>query len=286
MTRHFDRITEQIMAMIADGAENYAMPWHALGRDIPVNATTGKAYRGLNVLSLWMEAASQAYPTGRWASYRQWAAGGAQVRKGEKGTPIFFWQARDTVPGDENAASERRLRGFVARTYVVFNEAQVDGFEAARQETETALAHDCEAIAFFEAIGAAAQHGGDHAYYRPGTDTIFLPEPHQFSNHEAYVSVRAHETVHWTGATQRLARDLGSRFGTNAYAMEELIAELGAAFLCSHLGISAAPRSNHAAYISAWLKVMKGDNKAILTAASQAQASLDWMVSKYHENTR
>ena len=280
MTRHFDRITEQIMAMIADGAENYAMPWHALGRDIPVNATTGKAYRGLNVLSLWMEAASKAYPTGRWSSYRQWAAAGAQVRKGEKGTPIFFWQARDTAPGDENAASEKRLRGFVARTYFVFNQAQVDGLDEANITSSTRLADDCEAVAFFEAIGAAVKHGGDRAYYRPGTDTIYLPEPHQFSSHEAYVSVRAHETVHWSGARQRLNRDLTSRFGTNDYAMEELIAELGAAFLCSQLGISAVPRSDHAAYISTWLNVMKGDNEAILTAASQAQASVDWITPK------
>lgn len=282
MTHHFDRITEQIIQAIEAGAGAYEMPWHRLGSDIaqPLNATTGKAYRGLNVLGLGLAAATNGFPTGRWSSYRQWSESGAQVRKGEKGTPIFFWQSRENDSGEAEDASETRYRAYIARTYMVFNEAQVDGAPACDAEEIEPGETTTDAIALLERLDACVLHGGDRAYFEPASDLIRLPEMTQFKTAESYFSVRAHETTHWTGAKGRLDRDLTGRFGTSAYAMEELVAELGAAFLCGALGVSQQPRRDHAAYISSWIKVMKGDNKAILTAASKAQQAVDFILSK------
>lgn len=281
MTHHFDRITQAIIQALEAGVDDYEMPWHKLGADIgqPTNATTGKAYRGLNILGLSLAAVANSYPSGRWSSYRQWQAAGAQVRKGEKGTPIFFWQSRDSDSIEAEDASETRYRGYVARTFMVFNEAQVDG---APKVDEASTDHDfvhCDATDLLNRLDAKVIHGGDRAYFEPATDIIRLPAPAQFKCLNSYISVRAHETTHWTGAKSRLDRDLSGRFGTSAYAMEELVAELGAAFLCSALGISQEPRKDHAAYISSWIKVMKGDNKAILTAASKAQQAVDFILS-------
>lgn len=282
MTHHFDRITQQIIQAVETGAEGYEMPWHKLGADVrqPLNASTGKAYRGLNILGLGLAAIANGYPSGRWSSYRQWRASGAQVRKGEKGTPIFFWQSRENRSDEAEDASERRYRGYVARTYMVFNEAQVDGVSEHLKQADALVSSGCETQAFFDRLEARVIHGGDRAYFEPATDLIRMPYPEQFKDRESYLSVRAHETTHWTGAKARLNRDLTGRFGTSAYAMEELVAELGAAFLCAALGVSQRPRKDHAAYISSWIKVMKGDNKAILTAASKAQQAVDFILER------
>ena len=279
MTHHFDRITKQIIQAIEAGTDAYEMPWHKLGRDTsqPLNAVTGKAYRGLNILGLGIAATAAGYPTGRWASYAQWHSVGAQVRKGEKGTAIFFWQSRESRTAEAEDASERRFRGYVARTYSVFNESQVDGCSKIDHPAAIANPLQCGALTLLEQLDARVVHGGDRAYFEPATDLIRMPNPEQFKDRESYLSVRAHETTHWTGVKARLDRDLTGRFGTSAYAMEELVAELGAAFFCAALGISQKPRAHHAAYISSWLKVMSGDNKAILTAASQAQQAVDYI---------
>lgn len=282
MTHHFDRITQQIIKALEAGVDGYEMPWQKLGAEIgqPINATTGKAYRGLNILGLGMAAVANNYPSGRWSSYRQWQAAGAQVRKGEKGTHIFFWQSRENGSSDAEDASERRYRGYVARTYMVFNEAQVDGVPEHLKQADAPLISGCESQAFFDRLEARVIHGADRAYFEPATDLIRMPYPEQFKDREGYLSVRAHETIHWTGTKARLDRDLSGRFGTSAYAMEELVAELGAAFLCATLGVSQRPRKDHAAYISSWITVMKGDNKAVLTAASRAQQAVDFILQQ------
>ena len=202
------------------------------------------------------------------------------MRKGEKGTPIFFWQSRENRSDEAEDASEKRYRGYVARTYMVFNEAQVDGVSEHLKQAAALVSSGCETQAFFDRLEARVIHGGDRAYFEPATDLIRMPYPEQFKDRESYLSVRAHETTHWTGAKARLNRDLTGRFGTSAYAMEELVAELGAAFLCAALGVSQRPRKDHAAYISSWIKVMKGDNKAILTAASKAQQAVDFILER------
>ena len=279
----YKRVTQQIIDAIeaGAGAASYRMPWHNWGQSAscPTNITTGRAYRGINVVLLWAAAETQGYSSGRWATYRQWTAAGAQVRKGAKATPIIFWKTLTGAPscalddGDTGTGPGRLL----ARTYFVFNGDQVEGAEPQQQcvltETETLTA----AAQFFGRTGVQIRHGGDRAYYAPSIDQIWLPQHAQFRDSESYYAVLAHEMVHWTGAKHRLDRPLDGRFGDAAYAFEELIAELGSAFLAAHLGLSLEPRPDHAVYIASWLKVLKSDPKAILTAASKAQQAADFL---------
>ena len=137
---------------------------------------------------------------------------------------------------------------------------------------------------FFQTIGANVQHGGNRAYYAPDSDHIQMPPFQAFVENVAYYSTLAHEHTHWTAQTSRCDRQLGKRFGDNAYAAEELIAELGAAFTCAHLGLSTEPREDHAQYINSWLKVLKADSRAIFTSASKAQQATDWMIQRAGQN--
>ena len=137
-----------------------------------------------------------------------------------------------------------------------------------------------QADAFFASVGADVRHGGNQAFYAPASDHIQMPPFQAFRESAGYYSVLAHEHTHWTASASRCDRELGKRFGDNAYAAEELIAELGAAFTCAHLGLSTEPREDHAQYIQSWLRVLKADSKAIFTAASKAQQATDWLVAR------
>ena len=277
----FERITQRIIARIEAGADEFVMPWHNWGKatGAPINAISGRPYRGVNVLLLWAAAELDGHASGCWATYRQWTAAGAQVRKGEKSAPIVFWKAatpQDSTELDPDGASRPR---FVARIYHVFNAAQVDGAELPRPSTTNHADRIATADKFFSALGASIEHGGDRACYMPHLDKIHMPSLAQFRDFSSYYAVLGHEHVHWTGAPNRLERDLKSRFGTDSYAAEELIAELGSAFLCAHLGISAEPRSDHAAYVAAWLRVLRDDVRAIVTASAKAQEAVDFLVA-------
>lgn len=275
----FDRITNQIIAAIDAGANDYIMPWHRTGTmlDCPTNAITGRNYRGLNVLTLWIDGESAGFSTGKWATYRQWNEHGAQVRKGERGTPVFFWQQRGNGSPEQDGDNDRRRTGFVAKAFTVFNADQVDG---AHFDTPPVLSEDernAQAEAFVRKTGATILHGGDRAYYAPGPDHVQMPEFGQFKSGTAYYYTLAHELTHWSGAKHRLNRNFSNRFGSAGYAMEELIAELGAAFTCARLGLPTEPRRDHAPYIASWLKALRGDSRAIFTAASKAQEAADFL---------
>lgn len=281
----FERITRQIADAIAAGAGTCSMPWHRWTEGLaePVNAITGRPYRGVNTILLWAAAEHAGYSSGRWATYRQWSEAGAQVRKGEKSTSILFWKPahagdRDHEDDDYGGPDDRHHRSFIAKVYCVFNAEQVDG--APQAPLPTPLSDDerlAAAESFFANVGATVHHQGDRAFYRPSTDEIHMPRFEQFRDGPAYYSTLGHEHIHWTGAKHRLDRDLKNRFGSEAYAFEELIAELGAAFLAARLGLSVAPRPDHAAYIAGWLKVLGQDPRAILTASSKAQQALDYL---------
>ena len=277
----FERITRQIIDAIEAGAGEFKMPWHRWGEEIgqPVNAASGRAYRGFNTILLWSAAEKHGYSSGRWATYRQWSHSGAQVRKGEKSTPILFWRsAAYDREGDDDRADLNRSR-VVAKLYQLFNIEQVDGTEL--RVIRVALSSAQQIAAAEEFIcdtGANIRHGGDRACYVPAIDQIWLPRFEQFRDARSYYSVLSHETVHWSGAKHRLDRNLEARFGTEAYAMEELVAELGAAFISSHLGLTVEPRRDHAVYISSWLDVLKRDTRAILTASARAQEAVDFLV--------
>jgi antirestriction protein ArdC len=265
------------------------MPWHTSGRfsSSPINVSSRKAYRGINTLCLWTAAEAKGYAPGEWGTYKQWQDRKSQVRKGEKATTVVFWKfTNDTQESqeerDESGNSGSRL--LFARAYSVFNAAQVDGYTP-KAEPETPVLERVEkAEAFFHDIGADVRHGGNRAYYTPDGDYIQMPQFAAFVENVRYYSTLAHEHTHWTATSERCDRQLGKRFGDNAYAAEELIAELGAAFVCAQLGLSVEPREDHAQYIQSWLKVLKADRRAIFTEASKAQQACDWLVKRAETN--
>lgn len=276
----YEAITSKIIAAIEAGAGRCDRPWHRPGLEVPLNAVTTNNYRGINIIALWTQAIDRGYASNLWASYKQWQEIGAQVRRGERGSLIVFYKKLDELPFEEGDESLSK-RSYVVRASHVFNAQQVDNFTPPPVERLTKFQADQEAEAFIHAIGAEVRHGFAMACYRRSTDTIEMPDRELFvgtatsSPAQSYYGVLLHELTHWTGAPHRLARDFGKRFGDSAYAMEELVAEIGAAFACSAFGIASEPRPDHAAYVSAWLAVLKQDTKAIFTAARQAQEAFE-----------
>ncbi|WP_219892939.1 ArdC family protein [Aquisediminimonas profunda] len=286
----YGAITDQIIAAIEAGAEHPQMPWHRAGGSIqrPTNIESRKAYQGVNTVALWAAADARGFAHGLWGTYRQWQEKGAQVRKGEKSSVIIFY--RDLESNDRDAQSsgddDRNNRFFVARASRVFNVAQVDGFELPAIEPAIDRIDPCvTAEAFVAATNAKITVAGDRAFYNRATDSITMPDRHRFVGTktstvtESWYSTLLHELTHWSGAESRCARTFGERFGDDAYAMEEMVAELGAAFLCGDLGITAEPRVDHADYIGHWLRILKGDRKAIFTAASAANKASEYLKS-------
>ena len=271
-TQLYDDVTAEVVRQIEAGAGKWRMPWQAIA-DVgePVNALTGNAYRGGNHLVLGMVAASRGW-SGHWATYKQWQQLGAQVQRGEKATHGVKWsQVEDNLTG------ERRMVPF---TFTVFAADQVDGWSAPPPMPRDTPERIEAADAFLSNLGADVRHGGNRAAYSPSGDYITLPTTEQFERITDYYATSAHEHAHWTGHPSRLARDLVGRFGSHSYAAEELVAELSAAFSCARLGISAAPRPDHAAYVASWLRVLRADSSAIFIAASKAQAATDFLFER------
>lgn len=283
----YQEITDKVVAAIEAGAlGSYEMPWHAMGRfGNPVNMTTGAAYRGVNVLMLSMSASAAAYPVNAWGSYQQWLGKGGQVRKGERGTMIVY--AGNVVKeGDADANGEATVHRFgFLRHSTVFNVSQVEGVELPVVERPAAVDRIAAADQIVSDTGAVIRSGGDRAFYSPGADFIAMPDADAFkatstrTATESYYGVLFHELTHWTGADKRLARVFGKRFGDEAYAAGELVAEMSAAFLCARVGISAEFREDHARYVASWLKALKNDKRAIFTAAARASDASDYILA-------
>ena len=285
----YARVTAQIVQSIEQGVSTWRMPWHTSGRFafFPINVISKKPYRGINTVCLWAAAQAKGYERGEWATYQQWQERGGQVRKGEKATTVVFWKFANSVTesqddGEESPASGSRL--LFTRGYSVFNAAQVDGYTPKADPDRPIIQRIEQADVFFQRIGATVKHGGNQAFYSPATDHIQMPPMQAFRESMGYYSTLAHEHTHWTAKADRCDRQLGKRFGDSAYAVEELVAELGAAFTCAHLGPSTEPREDHAAYIASWLKVLKADSRAIFSAASKAQQACDWLIQRAARN--
>lgn len=286
----YQHVTDKIVAALeTQKAGEWRMPWHSVvAKDsgagvfaLPRN-TGGRNYRGINIWLLIAEKISKGYASDTWGTYKAFQAAGANVRKGEKATMIVFWKPLEIDERNETTGEIKRKKILMARGYNVFNADQVDNYTAkASKKPELSVEQRIEAAeAFFAAVPADVVHGGNRACYIPAIDQINLPTFEQFRAAEDYYSTRGHETVHWTGHSTRCARDLQNRFGSEAYAFEELVAEIGAAYLCGHLGISNDPRPDHAQYLASWLRRMKEDKKAIFTAASQAQKAVDYIIGE------
>lgn len=277
-------ITARIVASIEEGVEgDFRLPWNragATGR--PTNIQSAKYYNGINVLALWIAALHCGYGRSVWGTYRQWQAKGAQVRKGEKASLVVFYKtfaADDDTGEDTEKATRERL---MARASYVFNADQVDGYQDPDSLPPSPRFEPLEAAErFARQAGAVIREGGSKAFYAPAEDIIQMPDRVRFdgtptmSAGEAYYATLMHELTHWTGTAARCDRDLKHRFGSAAYAMEELVAELGAAFLCADLRITPEQRPDHAQYIAHWLAILKRDPKAIFAAASRAQQAAD-----------
>jgi antirestriction protein ArdC len=277
-------VTAQIVTAIEQGVSDWRMPWHTSGKFAfsPINAISKKAYRGINTVCLWAAAQAKGYQSGEWATYQQWQDKGAQIIRGQKATTVVFWKFADgaTASDDTHESSKGGSRLLFTRGYSVFNAAQVDGYTPKADVETPILVRIEQAEAFFKNVGAVVRNGGNQAYYAPLSDHIQMPPFQAFIESVSYYSTFAHEHTHWTANAGRCDRQLGKRFGDSAYAAEELIAELGAAFTCAHLGLSTRPRADHAAYIGSWLKVLKADKRAIFTAASKAQQACDWLIQQ------
>jgi antirestriction protein ArdC len=279
----YQQVTDQIVAAIEAGAKgDWKMPWHVKASDgdgFPFNVASKRHYRGVNTIALWSIAKARGFTSGAWGTYKQWSERNCQVRKGEKSAHVVFWKFdRVTTEGDDGDAIGRE-RVF-ARGYSVFNGDQVDGYVAEPAALVVEPERDAYAESWFAAVGANVSHGGSRAFYMPSQDRIQMPPFASFVATGAYYATLAHEHVHWTGAKSRCDRDLTGRFGNESYAAEELVAELGAAFVCATLQLDSEPRPDHAEYVANWLRVLKNDKRAIFTAASKAQAAVDWMIAR------
>jgi antirestriction protein ArdC len=255
----YEDITAKIVAAIEAGAGEWRMPWHHDGASTsrPINVVSRKPYRGVNVVALWVAAQAAGYPTGLWGTYRHWQAGGAQVRRGERATTVVFWKTRGNGPGDDadsDATENERPRVF-ARGYSVFNEAQVDGYVAPERPVLPETERLANAEAFYANLNITTVYEGSEACYVPCKDTVFMPPFAAFHDAAGHYSTLYHEGLHATAAKHRCDRNLSARFGSEAYAMEEIIADLGSCGILADLGIAVHPRPDHAAYIASWLEL-------------------------------
>jgi antirestriction protein ArdC len=276
----YQAVTDRIVAALEAGVPPWARPWTTESEPMPLNAASRRPYRGINAVLLTLASQLRGYSRNAWLTYRQASELNAQVRGGERGTQVVFYKldhAKEMVEAAEEQRSPRVIP--LLRSFVVFNVAQIDNLpERLNPPPRPATWSPCsEAERVFQNSGAVIQHGGSMAFYSPLDDRIQLPPKGAFSEPESYYATGLHELVHWSGHPDRLNRVLSRRFGDEAYAMEELVAELGGAFLCAHCRLNG--RLQHANYLASWLKILKADKRAIFSVASKAQQAADFVLS-------
>lgn len=284
----YQRITDQIVAELEKGVRPWLKPWnaeHAAGRISRPLRANGVPYRGINVLMLWAAATAQGFNAPLWLTYKQAQELGGQVRKGEKGSLVVYANTIKRTEQDEATGEDMEREIPFMKGYTVFNAEQVDGlpahFYAVQEPALDPVARIARVETFFAFVGADIREGGNQAFYSMAEDRVQMPPFVAFKEPEAYYATLAHELCHWTKHPKRLDRDFGrKRWGDEGYAMEELVAELGAAFVCADLALTPQPRTEHAAYIASWLKVLKDDKKAIFAAAAHAQRAADYLAGR------
>jgi antirestriction protein ArdC len=277
----YETVTNRIIDALEQGVIPWRKEWQASAASgIPINYTTKKPYRGINVFVL----LCAQFGSNQWLTYKQAQDAGLQVRKGSKGMPIVFWKfdtRKDAVTGETDKIA-------FARQYTVFNIEQCDGVPVALP-FETPEFHPIDeadklSAAYLERTGIRLHHGGDKAFYAPVMDSVTMPALQAFSTPDAYYSTLFHEYAHSTGHASRLKRfeHIGQfDFGSESYSKEELIAEFGAAFLCAETGIvNESVLTNHAAYIQGWLRKLKNDTQLAIQAAQRAQRAADCILDR------
>jgi antirestriction protein ArdC len=281
----YQRITDQIVSELEKGVRPWLKPWnaeHAAGRITRPLRGNGIPYQGINVLMLWSAAMEKGYAAPVWKTFKQASELKANVRKGERGSLVVYADKIIRTEADAATGQETERAIPFMKGYVVFNVEQIDGlpehyYAKPAPRIDTVQRID-RAESFFAGTGATIRHGGTMAYYNVSQDFVQMPPFESFRDAESYYATRAHETTHWTRHKSRLGRDFGrKRFGDEGYAMEELVAELGSAFLSADLDLTPELREDHASYIASWIKVLKDDKRAIFAAASHAQRAADFL---------
>ena len=274
----YAEVSTRIIAELERGAAPWIKPWSATaGANTPCNAVSNRPYSGCNVILLWL-ARNRGWPTPRFLTFKQAIEAGGNVRKGEHGTKVIFVKQLQIKDGDGEAADTRLVP--MLREYTVFNVAQCenlpDSIKAGRpMRVRNPDTRDGLADEFLRSTGADIREGHGEAYFVPSQDFISMPAFEAFKGADHFYNVAFHELSHWTGHKSRLDRDLKNRFGSREYAAEELIAELGAAFLCAEFGFDGDVRN--AGYIATWIDLLKADKRAFFTACSKAQAAADYL---------
>lgn len=278
-------ITDLIIRKLEEGVAPWSRPWQTCGSGARPLRHSGDPYRGVNALYLWALGDAHAYRSRYWMTRRQAEALGGNVRRGEGGAISVYYSSfrkHETHP-QTGREVERSIR--FLRHYLVYNADQIDALPAWYYAPDLPPAPIAESDrqaaidAFFAAIPADVRHGGGQAYFSPTFDYIQLPARSAFRTMDFYASVRAHETVHWSGHSNRLGRTFGKRFGDGAYAMEELVAEVGAGLVCADLGLPNVLHDSHASYVGHWLRILRGDKSAIIHAAAKAEQAFAYLRS-------
>jgi len=281
----YTRITNQIVSHLEKGVRPWVRPWdaqYAARRITRPLRHNGKPYSGINVLSLWASAIAQNFAAHVWMTFKQASELDAHIRKGEKGSLVVYADSIKRKETDEKSGDEIDREIPFLKGYTVFNVEQIEGlpevYYAKAEPILDPVTRIEHAEKLFAALGATIRHGGNRAFYSIAADVIQMPPFESFQDANSYYATLAHECTHWTGSKTRLDRDFGGRrFGSEGYAVEELVAELGAAFLCADLELALEPREDHASYIATWLKVLATDNRAVFTAASHAQSATEFI---------
>ena len=271
----YDSVTNSIIAKLEAGITPWIKPWSVQGAGgADRNIISKKEYSGVNRLILGMSG----YSSPIWGSFKQWQELGGNVKKGEKGTQVVFYSQVNKTEIKPNDPNPENSSYHLLKSYYVFNIDQVEGLEISKPEPVISTFNPVPALEDRIAkTGAQISHGGGRAFYRPSSDSITLPEKSSFLSEAHYYATALHELTHWSGAAHRLDRTKGKRFADTAYAFEELVAEMGAAFLCADYGIQG--ELQHADYIGNWLTCLKNDNKAIFNASALAQKAADYINS-------
>ena len=285
----YTRVTGKILADLEKGVRPWMKPWnaeHAAGSIIRPLRFNGIPYAGINVLMLWSEAEDKGYSAPIWMTFRQSMELGGHVLKGEKGTLVVYANTFKKTETDDKTGEEVERDIPFMKGYTVFNVEQIEDlpphYYAKAEPPKLSGAERIDRLEnFFNHTGAEIRTGGNQAYYNSGNDFIQMPPFEFFKDPESYYATLAHESTHWTRHPSRLDRDFGrKRWGDEGYAMEELVAELGSAFLGAELGLTPEVREDHAAYIGSWLKVLQNDKRAIFTAAAHAQKAATFLHEK------
>ena len=287
--KRIEQVADQVIEMLEKEGTQWSKPWvKAIGTDgLPVNALTGKCYQGFNVFNLMFKSWEIGYKKPIWGTFNQWKSLGATIVKGQKATPIIYFNIKTRTVESTTSAEAETVTFPLLKSFNVFNVSQVEFQTASDKLIFTDEIRDTsDNNKFFnlnaekiinDSLAEIKFVKGDKAFYSPAQDMIVLPEQQQFNDESRFYGVALHELIHWTGSKKRLARDF-KRFGSSAYAFEELIAELGSAMLCGYCQIDSEPRPDHAQYINSWLRVLKNDKKQVIKACSKSFEAVNYLI--------